>query len=66
VRGRTAPQQGIGYAHAAERPRSRTQAQVVEVGVSEGEKWGYSRIAEMAAVRPKQNENENSGLAGVC
>lgn len=58
------PQQGIGYVHAAEAPRLR--AQVVEVGVSEGEKWGCSRIAETAAVRRKQNVNENSVPAGVC
>jgi hypothetical protein len=46
-----APQQGIGYVHAAEGLRLR--AQVVEVGESEAGKWGYSRIAETAAVRRK-------------
>jgi hypothetical protein len=56
--------QGIGYVHAAEGPRLR--AQVVEVGESEGEKWGYSRIAETAVVRRKQNVNKNSVPAGVC
>lgn len=59
-----APQQGIGYVHVAEGPRLRPQ--VVEVGVTEGEKWGYSRIAETAAVRQKQNVNESSVPAGVC
>jgi hypothetical protein len=57
-------QQGIGYVHAAEGPHLR--AQMVEVGISEGERWGYSRIAETAAVRRKQNMNENSAPAGVC
>ena len=56
-----APQQGIGYVHAAEGPRLRAQD-----GVSEEEKWGYSRIAETAAVRQKQNGNENSVPVGVC
>jgi hypothetical protein len=51
-------QQGIGYVHAAEGLRLRVQ--VVEVGVSEGDKWGYSRIAKTAAVRRKQNVNDNS------
>jgi hypothetical protein len=59
-----APQQGIGYVHAAEGLRLR--ARVVEVGKSEVEKWGYSRIAETAAVRRKQNVNENSVIVGVC
>jgi hypothetical protein len=58
------PQQGIGYIHAVEGPRLR--AQVVGVGVSEGEKGGCSKIAETAAVRRKQNTNENSVPAGVC
>lgn len=58
------PQQGIGYGHDAEGLRWPTQ--VVEVGEPEVEKWGYSRIAETAAVRRKQNVNENSGPAGVC
>jgi hypothetical protein len=57
-------QQGIGYDHAAEGLRLR--AQVVEVGESEGGKWGYSRIAETAAARRKQNVNENSVPAEVC
>jgi hypothetical protein len=59
-----APQQEIGYVHAEEEPR--LLAQVVEVGVSEGGKWGYSKIAKMAAVRRKQNGNGNSVPAGVC
>jgi hypothetical protein len=58
------PQQGIGYAHVAEGLRLR--AQVVGVGESEREKEGYSRIAKTAAVRRKQNMNENSVPAGVC
>lgn len=58
------PRQGIGYAHAAKGPRLR--AQVVVVGESEGEKGDYSRIAQTAAVRRKQNMNENSVPAGVC
>ena len=58
-----APQQGIGYVHAAEGLRLR--ARVVEVGGSEAGKWGYSRIAETAVVRRKQNVNENSVTVGV-
>jgi len=58
------PQQGIDYVHAAEGLSLR--AQVVEVGGSEVEKWGYSRIAETAAVRRKQNVNENFVPVGVC
>ncbi len=58
------PQQEISYVHAVERPRLR--AQVGEVGASDGERWGYSRIVETAAVKRKQNESENSVPAGVC
>jgi len=57
-------QQGIDYVHAAKGPRLR--AQVAEVGASVGKKWGYSKIAEMAAVKRKQNEDENLVPAGVC
>jgi hypothetical protein len=41
-----APQQGI-FVYVTEGLSFR--AQVVEVGVSEEEKWGYPRIAEMGA-----------------
>ena len=62
--GRKVLQRGTDYVHAVEGPSLRPQ--VVEVGVSERETWGYSRTAVTVAVRRKPNENENSAPAGVC
>ena len=64
VRGRKVLRRGTDYVHAVE--GQSLLAQLVEVGTSEGEKSGCSKTAEMAAVRRKQNENENFEPVGVC
>jgi hypothetical protein len=43
--------QGNGLSRRGDAEGLCLRVQVVEVGVSEGEKWGYPRITEMAAVR---------------